>query len=94
MRARVGALPKLAAVMHAERSGGKWRMKDVRMLLFMHWARSIDAIPVGQLMFDDFSAEACCSKLKKVRKILGKEAIGTFRPRIVLSHSASRTWRL
>ena len=66
---------KLAAVMHAERSGGKWRMKDVRMLLFMHWARSIDAIQVGQLMFDDFSAEACRSKLKKVRKILGEEAV-------------------
>ena len=40
-------------------------MKDVRMLLFMHWARSIDAISVDQLMFDDFSAEACRSKLKK-----------------------------
>ena len=61
--------------MHAERSGGKWRMKDVRMLLFMHWARSIDAIQVGQLMFDDFSAEACRSKLKKVRKILREEAM-------------------
>ena len=45
------------------------------MLLFMHWARSIDAIQVGQLMFDDFSAEACRSKLKKARKILGEEAM-------------------